>query len=328
MLRDILIMSFKNPFFYFGTFSIIIFISLLINPLPKGQDNSFLAFYPNQEGKADLFLNQEIANPLETSQLLFSQKTSLQGTSPVYLFHPQSLALLSEQEERKEIQEYVVRKGDTIWSIAKHFGVSSQTIIWANDLKTSQLRVGQKLIILPVDGVLYLVKKGDRLEDIARRYNADPQKIAEFNNIKEGSQLFLEELLIIPGGKMPSQVASQDKPAVRISKSSPFKNYYPWGYCTWWVAHKRPIPRYWGNAIDWLKSAKRDGFKVCEGSTCPPKVGAVISLRTSHPLGHVAYVEQVKGDTLVISEMNYCKFGRMNWRRLKVGDSRIRGYIY
>ncbi len=318
----------KNPFFCFGALSAVILVFLLLSPLPKGQDGSFLAFYPNHEAKAELFFNQEVANPLEASQLLFFRETSLQGASPVYLFHSQSLASLFGQEERKEIEEYVVKKGDTIWSIAKKFGISSQTIIWANDLKTSQLRVGQKLTILPVDGVLYLVKKGDCLEDIARRYNADPQKIAEFNNIKEGSQLFLQELLIIPGGKMPSRVRTADKTPVRISKSSPFKNYYPWGYCTWWVAHKRPIPRYWGNAIDWLKSAKRDGFKVCEGSTCPPKAGAVISLRTSHPLGHVAYVEQVEGDTLVISEMNYGKFGRMNWRRLKVGDPRIRGYIY
>jgi len=321
-------MFFRNPFFCFGAFSAVIFIFLLFSPLPKGQDNSFLAFYPNQESEGDLFLSQEVVNPLEASQLLFSQKISLQGTSPVYLFHSQSLASLFGQEEKKEIQDYVVKKGDSIWSIAKHFGISPQTIIWANDLKTSRLRVGQKLIILPVDGVLYLVKKGDRLEDIARKYKVDSQEIAEFNNIKKDSRLFLQELLIIPGAKASSQTGLPDEPTVRISKSSPFRNYYPWGYCTWWVAHKRPIPRYWGNAIDWLKNAKRDGFKVCEGSACPPKAGAVVSLRTSHPLGHVAYVERVEGDTLVISEMNYCKFGKMNWRRLKVGDSRIRGYIY
>jgi len=45
-------------------------------------------------------------------------------------------------------------------------------------------------------------------------------------------------------------------------------------------------------------------------------------------LGHVAYVEEVRGDTVIFSEMNYYQFGEMNYRRVKIGDSRIKGYIY
>ena len=156
MPRDILVMPFKNPFFYFGIFSIIIFVSLLISPLPKGQDNSFLAFYPNQEAKADLFLNQEIANPLEASQLLFSQETSLQGTSPVYLFHPQSLALLSGQEERKEIQEYIVKKGDTI---------NGKQVV---EIKEDHvvLKAGEQRYILKMKGITSLKYKESNLLEL------------------------------------------------------------------------------------------------------------------------------------------------------------------
>ena len=51
-----------------------------------------------------------------------------------------------------EISVYIVRKGDTIGEIAEMFGVSANTIVWANDLKSKTLKEGQELIILPISG--------------------------------------------------------------------------------------------------------------------------------------------------------------------------------
>lgn len=42
---------------------------------------------------------------------------------------------------------YIVRRGDTIWSIARMFGVSAQNIMFANNLVVPVVFPGQRLII-------------------------------------------------------------------------------------------------------------------------------------------------------------------------------------
>ncbi|MCR4281225.1 MAG: LysM peptidoglycan-binding domain-containing protein, partial [Candidatus Kaiserbacteria bacterium] len=75
-----------------------------------------------------------------------------------------------EKPKNATISVYVVREGDTLSGIAKLFGVSSNTILWANDIpRGSSLKVGQTLTILPVTGLKYAIKKGDTLASIAKR---------------------------------------------------------------------------------------------------------------------------------------------------------------
>ncbi|MCC7289046.1 CHAP domain-containing protein [bacterium] len=75
---------------------------------------------------------------------------------------------------------------------------------------------------------------------------------------------------------------------------------YSYGHCTAYVASRRPVPGNWGNARDWLPRAKAMGWL-----TGPhPTVGA-IAWTPSGTWGHVAYVEEVVGDKVRVSEMNY-----------------------
>jgi surface antigen len=311
---------------YFGTISIILFgILMLISP--SKENFSFLDLPTNNQNSQNLFLNQNITSPIEFPDLALIQGLSLKAVSPPNIFRSEVLGTLVEDgEEKREIIEYEVKEGDSVWTIARNFGLSTETIISANDIKNSILKPGQRLIILPLDGVMHLVKEGDRLEDLAKKYKVDAEKIVEFNGLSEDGDLFLGELLIIPGGKMPTELKGGTR--TKFAALSDRKHYYPWGWCTWWVEHKRPIPTSFGNAKNWLNNAIASGFNVCKGSACAPEAGAVISLKTSNPLGHVAYVEEVKGDTVIFSEMNYYQFGEMNYRRVKIGDSRIKGYIY
>lgn len=106
------------------------------------------------------------------------------------------------------ITVYKVEKGDTISEIAEKFGITTNTILWANDLeRNSKIKIGQKLVILPVSGIQYTVKSGDALESIARRFKADKQEIADHNNLEAPYLIKIGEVLIIPDGK-PTQVAS------------------------------------------------------------------------------------------------------------------------
>jgi murein DD-endopeptidase MepM/ murein hydrolase activator NlpD len=113
------------------------------------------------------------------------------------------------------ISVYVVREGDTLSSIAKLFGVSASTILWANDLpKSATIRTGQTLTILPITGVKYTVKSGDTLASIAKKYHADAGEIASFNGL-DGSSLAVGTEIIIPDGEI-----SAPAPAKKASVTS------------------------------------------------------------------------------------------------------------
>ena len=74
-----------------------------------------------------------------------------------------------EKPKNQSISIYVVREGDTLSGIANMFGVTTNTIKWANDIPPSgTVRIGQTLTILPVTGVKYTVKKGDTMASIAK----------------------------------------------------------------------------------------------------------------------------------------------------------------
>lgn len=98
------------------------------------------------------------------------------------------------------ISIYIVREGDTLGEIAEMFGVSTNTIVWANDLKSRTLKVGQELVILPISGVRHTVKSGDTLESLAKKYKADLDEIISYNQLSASAKLTVGEIIIIPDG--------------------------------------------------------------------------------------------------------------------------------
>ncbi len=115
-----------------------------------------------------------------------------------------------------KINAYTVKKGDTLGDVATKFGISKNTILYANTgIKNNTLKVGQTLIILPIDGVSYTVKKGDTLASIAKAHKADPDDIAQYNDISDKS-LIIGDKIIVPGGiaikkAEPAPVAKAEK---------------------------------------------------------------------------------------------------------------------
>jgi murein DD-endopeptidase MepM/ murein hydrolase activator NlpD len=109
-----------------------------------------------------------------------------------------------KDRERRAVEEYIVKTGDTLSTIAEDWDVTVDTIKWANNLTSDLVRPGQTLDIPPSDGVLVTVKSGDTLSGLAKKYSANDQAIADFNwldypfTLEEGTQLF------IPEGKMPA----------------------------------------------------------------------------------------------------------------------------
>lgn len=117
-----------------------------------------------------------------------------------------------------QISSYIVREGDTLSSVAKMFGVSANTIIWANNLsRTTGLRVGQTIVILPVTGISYTIAKGDTIKGIAVRYKADVDEILRYNDLTLDDTIVIGRTIIIPDAEVRVSVPTTRKISAGIN---------------------------------------------------------------------------------------------------------------
>jgi LysM repeat protein len=121
---------------------------------------------------------------------------------------------------------YVVRDGDSISVIADMFGVTTNTILAANDIKKGDtITPGEVLFILPISGVEHTVKNGETLQSIAKLLNADVNDIIAYNGLSLDAKLAVGDELLIPGGDMADE--GGDKPAANLGTAQATdKNYY------------------------------------------------------------------------------------------------------
>lgn len=112
--------------------------------------------------------------------------------------------LVPKDRERRGVERYTVKNGDTLSMIATNFGISVETIKWANSLGSDLVRPGQELDIPPADGVLIKVGKNETLASIAKKYNGNEQSIADFNWLDYPFTLLEGQELFIPDGSMPA----------------------------------------------------------------------------------------------------------------------------
>ncbi len=89
---------------------------------------------------------------------------------------------------------YIVKKGDTLWSIASKYGTSVNKLKEINNLSSNLISIGQKLILPSTNK--YIVKKGDTLYGISRKFNTTVSDLVKLNNLKS-STLQIGQVLII-----------------------------------------------------------------------------------------------------------------------------------
>jgi hypothetical protein len=131
---------------------------------------------------------------------------------------------------RTEVVTYIVKSGDTVFSIAEQFGLKPETILWGNYFTLADnpnaLTEGQELNILPVNGTYHRWSAGEGLNGVAQGYSVTPEEIINW----EGNNLNPESLgdfanpnidpgtfLVVPGGSRDFVTWS----APRITRSNP-----------------------------------------------------------------------------------------------------------
>ena len=92
-----------------------------------------------------------------------------------------------EEEPNENDDIYVVKKGDTLYSISKKLNISIDTLKALNKLNTNEIYVGQQLILSndknSEEYDVYTVKKGDSLWSISQKYNISVKELIELNNL-------------------------------------------------------------------------------------------------------------------------------------------------
>ncbi|HOU45648.1 MAG TPA: peptidoglycan DD-metalloendopeptidase family protein [Candidatus Pacearchaeota archaeon] len=196
----------------------------------------------------------------------------------------------ASDEKRRSVEEYIVQKGDSYQKIADNFNIKLETLLWANGLsKKDKIAIGQSLIILPIDGIIYSVKDGDSLNNIAKRYKADVEEILTFNEIDDQTKLYPGDMIIIPGGQMSSsQTAVANANSFKPSGESVPEGYF---IC--------PVPRtngicyqsqglHWYNAVDFTVGGYACGKPVYASAS-----GKILKTKTGWNGGAGNYVKIV-----------------------------------
>jgi LysM repeat protein len=100
---------------------------------------------------------------------------------------------------REDVLDYTVVAGDSVFGLARSFGIKPESILWSNydtlNDNPDQLSPGIKLKIPPVDGVLYQWKEGDNVLGVAEQFKTKPEAILGWS----GNKLDLTDPEIEPG---------------------------------------------------------------------------------------------------------------------------------
>ncbi|MDP3710194.1 MAG: peptidoglycan DD-metalloendopeptidase family protein [bacterium] len=204
-----------------------------------------------------IFIGEEIES-LETSSaaislpLLGSQNTLSSGMGgPVNSSPDTSLAITQDSAlvasrnpagilpppEVGQITVYTVVAGDTPGSIADRFGISLNTLLWANEIRNARsIKIGDSLVILPVSGVRHEVKKGETVGSIAKKFKPRNEEdfdsfvndILSYNGLSMDEDLETGREIIIPEGEVniPSSPARPKGIISRFANLPEFIGYY------------------------------------------------------------------------------------------------------
>ena len=289
--------------------------------------------------------NLPVAGDLrEATTTLYIKKQLAQNDTEV-ITKPQIVQPTTSTE--RGITDYVVKSGDTMESIAAQFGISAQTLKWANNSTSDAAQEGAILTVPRTDGVVYTVKDGDTVASLADKYKVDTERIVLYNDLASDEALAAGMRLVLPSGELPEterpgyvaprpvtptysgnsgNILSSSYGYARVFSG----NRYALGNCTWYAYERRaaigrPIGSLWGNASNWAASARAAGYTVNK----TPAPGAVFQYGGGYGgYGHAGVVESVDSEYLYVTDMNYAGYNVITSRKIPLSSTGHYSYIH
>ena len=289
--------------------------------------------------------NLPVAGDLrEATTTLYIKKQLAQNDTEV-ITKPQIVQPTTSTE--RGITDYVVKSGDTMESIAAQFGISAQTLKWANNSTSDAAQEGAILTVPRTDGVVYTVKDGDTVASLADKYKVDTERIVLYNDLASDESLVAGKRLVLPSGELPEterpgyvaprpvtptysgnsgNILSSSYGYARVFSG----NRYALGNCTWYAYERRaaigrPIGSLWGNATNWAVSARAAGFTV-NGTPAP---GAIFQYGGGYGgYGHAGVVQSVDSEYLYVTDMNYAGYNVITSRKIPLSSTGHYSYIH
>ncbi len=170
-----------------------------------------------------LFLGITFGPLLVSEATAEEQQTGTVATSVVQTATGDTPFITQQSEEvlrfrGGEVIEHTVQSEETISSIALKYSLAPETIYWENNLTDrSTIKPGDRLRILPVDGIRHKVQKGETIYTLSKKYGlgdseADAQPIVSFpfNTFADDTTFALAtgQYIFIPGGIKPTASSS------------------------------------------------------------------------------------------------------------------------
>lgn len=132
--------------------------------------------------------------------LTVNELKSLNNLTTNTLTIGQSLLIDKAPSPSTDIKTYTVKKGDSLYQIAKQYNTTVSNLMTINNLKSSDLSIGQKLKVPVLSTTtsqnIYTVKSGDTLYSIARANNTTVSDLIAKNNLSTSTLSVGQKLLI------------------------------------------------------------------------------------------------------------------------------------
>jgi membrane-bound lytic murein transglycosylase D len=98
-----------------------------------------------------------------------------------------------------------VQRGDSLWLLARSYNTNIKEIMRLNNLRTTRLHVGQRLVIRKgteavetgADTKKYRVKRGDSPYTIARRHNMKLERFLRINDLTPRSKIYPGQTFLV-----------------------------------------------------------------------------------------------------------------------------------
>ncbi len=303
-IKRVLLSFFEHVKYLLPHISMVIIAVIVVtsNLIVKYAKADYTISYPDPASEISFASNVDQFTPIIQNDAVGADR-AYQNSSEAFVATNNSINTQITQREEplpdnaSSTVSYVVRNGDNLTALGWQFGVKLATLMYLNNIDNANL-----------------VKPGQTLKIPPKGYEVSASAIAKKEDDKQ------KKLASSKTNTALKNSSSSKNIQVRTAAGNS-KNGYPYGYCTYYVATKRFVPSNWGNAKNWLSSAKRAGYST--GGQ--PAVGS-IGVTPESWWGHVVYVESVNGDSVTFSEMNAVGWGRTSRRTLPV--SSFRGFIY